>query len=192
MRVYWCDLAPLLAQPERLLGWCGGQGLSLTPYLRLDDAARHLAGARLRRLAGADGVPPARLSISHSGTLVVCARGAGPLGIDTEQVCPSAGPLPLSCLTHQERLWLDGQAQPSLAFLRLWTRKECLLKAEGGSLADLASLPCLVEGGLLLPRAGGLRFRELSILPGYVTSLCARKVAPVALRPLSLDQVFPL
>ncbi|HIT01845.1 MAG TPA: 4'-phosphopantetheinyl transferase superfamily protein [Candidatus Enterenecus merdae] len=192
MRVYWCDLAPLLTQPERFLGWCVSQGLSLAPYLRLDDAARHLAGAQLRRLAGADGAPPARLSISHSGALVVCARGAGPLGIDTEQVCPSTAPLPLSCLTGQECRWLAGQAQPSRAFLRLWTRKECLLKAEGGGLADLANLPCLVEGGLLRPRAGRLRLRELSILPGYVTSLCARKMGPVALRPLSLDQVFPL
>ncbi|HIT32695.1 MAG TPA: 4'-phosphopantetheinyl transferase superfamily protein [Candidatus Enterenecus stercoripullorum] len=193
MRVFWCDIRPLLAQPGPLIRWCSKQGLSLDAYLCLDDAVRHLAGLQLRRLAGA-GAPHSgdSISISHSGGLVVCALGATPLGLDTEEVRASPAALPAEYFTVQERRWINLQPQPLRAFFRLWTRKESLIKAEGSGLSRMLSLPSLVEKGILLEQVGPVFLWELPILPQrYVTSVCAGQPGQADLHALSVHQLFP-
>ena len=190
MRVYWCDVRPLLAEAEPFVRWCGRQGADLGDYLCLGDAIRHLAGLRLREIAGQAG-DWAAVSVSHGGGLAVCACGGGPLGIDAEEVVPPAGDLPLAWFTAGERAWLARQQHPLRAFFRLWTRKESLIKAENRVLADLPLLPSLVEGGVLLDRVGGLAVRELSLLPRYVTSIAAGDEGGAELIRLPVSEIFP-
>lgn len=191
MRVYWCDLSPLLVQPAPFLRWCGASGVSLEPYLRLDDALRHLAGRRLLQLALARERPGVHTNVSHSGALVLCACGETPLGIDGEEIDWSAPP-PEALLTAGERSWARAQEQPVRAFYRLWTRKESLIKAERRPLADLLVLPELVEDGRLRSRIGGLRLAELPLLPErYAVSVSAREIGPVDLIPVAPDRLFP-
>ena len=193
MRVFWCDIRPLLAQPDPFIRWCGQQGLSLDTYLRLDDAVRHLAGLQLRRVAGADASRSGdSISVSHSSGLVVCARGDAPLGLDTEEVCACPASLPAEYFTAQERRWINVQPQPLRAFFRLWTRKESLIKAEGSDLSRMRALPSLVEKGVLLEQVGPVFLWELPILPRrYVTSICAGQAGQADLRALSVHQLFP-
>ena len=63
------------------------------------------------------------------------------LGIDVEPLRPIA---PIAAvLTEAERAWIADQTDPSAAFLRLWVRKEALVKAGFGSLNDPLSLDAL-------------------------------------------------
>ena len=194
MHIFWCDITPILDEPDPFIRWCNAKGHSLAPYLRLDDAMRHLTGLQLRSLAGAESRHSAdSISVSHSGGLVVCARGSAPLGIDTEALCPSAAPLPLDSLTEPERQWVASQKQSLPAFLRLWTRQESLIKAEKSTLARMFSLPSLVENGVLVKQVGSVCFQELPILPDqYVTVLCAAPPIQTELFSLAFQQVFPL
>ena len=54
MHIFWCDITPILDEPDPFIRWCNAKGHSLAPYLRLDDAMRHLTGLQLRSLAGAE------------------------------------------------------------------------------------------------------------------------------------------
>ncbi|HMS36396.1 MAG TPA: 4'-phosphopantetheinyl transferase superfamily protein [Arachnia sp.] len=95
------------------------------------------------------GVPDVHVSLSHSRG-IVAASAAGPAcGVDVEPLRPIA-PID-AALTDAERMWLAAQAgtersrdpdQPGLsgAFLRLWVRKEALVKAGFGTLNDPRSL----------------------------------------------------
>lgn len=192
MHIYWCRITPLLHRPEPFLGWCAARGLSLAHYLCLDDALRHLAGLQLRRLAARRPQRGTQVSISHSGGLVVCAQGFGPLGIDTEALCAPRAPLPLDVFPPEEVHWIRRQRRPLAAFLQLWTRKEALLKARGGALSQMPDLPALVEGGKLLHRLGPLCLEPLPILPRqYVTSLCRPQGGPAAVTHLAAHRLFP-
>lgn len=191
MRVYWCDLQPYLDRPEPFLRWCGRQGVRLEEYLRLDDALRHLAGLRLRSMAAEREGPGSPANVSHSGGLAVCVCGRPAAGIDTEEIVPAPA-LPTEFLTGEERRWLRAQARPERAFFQLWTRKESLVKARRGTLAELPALPALVEGDALRDVVDGLRLLELPILPErYVTTLCRPGEGAVELARLPVEALFP-
>ena len=105
------------------------------------------------RVIGFDGY----ISVSHSGNLVMVAiTAAGPVGIDVEVATglPCATYLEILELvvTEAERPFVDSLA----AFLKVWTRKEAILKATGyglrASMADVVvsaphQKPCLISLG---------------------------------------------
>jgi enterobactin synthetase component F len=87
------------------------------------------------------GVPDVHVSLSHSRGVVAAAAAWSPCGIDVEPLRPIA---PIAAvLTEAERAWIADQTDPSAAFLRLWVRKEALVKAGFGSLNDPLSLDAL-------------------------------------------------
>ena len=192
MRVYWCDIQPVLDQPDLFLCWCRQQGIPPEDYLCLDDAIRHLAGLQLRHIAAEGGGAGLPANVSHSGGLVVCVCGNTAAGIDAEEIV-SSPTLPEGFLTPEEQRWIQAQEEPHRAFFRLWTRKESLIKAQHGVLADIPTLPPLVEKGVLLDTVDGLHIRELALLPRrYVVCLSCGETTPVELIPLSIHQIFPI
>ncbi len=85
------------------------------------------------------GRPDVGVSWSHSRDHLVAAATFGPCGIDVEG--PLTGPPPRRALTEAERRWVDSGGD----FIRLWTRKEALVKAGVAALDDVGSLDVLAD-----------------------------------------------
>ena len=75
-------------------------------------------------------------SVSHSGARLVLALAATRIGIDIEQRRPRPyRELASRAFVDSERAWIALQDDRILAFLRLWTAKEAVLKAAGLGIA---------------------------------------------------------
>jgi 4'-phosphopantetheinyl transferase len=76
------------------------------------------------------GVPDVHVSLAHTRGVVVAGAGWGPLGVDIESVdAPAPTPALMPELLAEAELSLVRSARDgSLAFLRYWVRKECLVK----------------------------------------------------------------
>ncbi|MDF1487218.1 4'-phosphopantetheinyl transferase family protein [Tessaracoccus caeni] len=87
------------------------------------------------------GFPEVHVSLSHSRGVVAAAAAWSPCGIDVEPLRPIS---PIArVLSASERSWLAHQPDPSAAFLRLWVRKEALVKAGFGTLDDPRSVDAI-------------------------------------------------
>jgi 4'-phosphopantetheinyl transferase len=112
-------------------------------------------------------------SLSHSSRLALVGVGRGaPLGVDVEHVRPlhDAPALARRVLTSEEHArWASEPTTPAL--LRLWVRKEAVVKATGEGLSrPLDELSVLDPAGV-----DGLRLIELeSVVSGYVAAVAVR------------------
>ena len=70
-------------------------------------------------------------NISHSGDYVVLAEADSPVGVDVERVADIGinDGLKNIALTEREKLWVKDSL---LRFYVVWTRKESLIKCDGG------------------------------------------------------------
>jgi 4'-phosphopantetheinyl transferase len=122
-----------------------------------------------------------RFNVSHYGGLALLAVATRtPVGIDVEGHRPrrNAERMAARYFPADENTWLGSlpPAEREAAFLRLWTRKEAVVKAVGGRLAQGLHLPV---GGdvpvLVRDRAGALpgtwRLHDLEVPAGYVATL---------------------
>ncbi len=107
------------------------------------------------------------ISISHTEDAVFSVSStACPVGIDGERsnkALPRADAFAERWLTERERAMLDGNPT---AFLRVWTRKEALLKLNGTGLGGLAHADTVTA-----LESGRVTFCELSLC-GAQVSLC--------------------
>ncbi|MFF5204437.1 4'-phosphopantetheinyl transferase superfamily protein [Streptosporangium sp. NPDC000396] len=99
-------------------------------------------------------VPELGVSLSHSHGYVCAAAGPGRIGVDAEHV--PAGPLDKSLASHALAPSERPLVRDNEALIRLWVRKEALIKRgeltlDGLRTTDLSALP--LEGSSL-PRAG--------------------------------------
>ncbi|MFG2621790.1 4'-phosphopantetheinyl transferase family protein [Streptomyces sp. NPDC048507] len=78
------------------------------------------------------GHPGVGLSLSHADGLVAAAAGPGALGIDVEPAARRPGPLRVlrRLLPEADLREAAAQPDPGPALLRLWVRREALLKAD--------------------------------------------------------------
>ncbi len=116
-------------------------------YLKLEDKQRCLAAGLLLRYAL--GPPyhnylrhneygkaylttpsPSHFNISHSGDYVALAIDTAPLGLDLEKITDFHPQIAKRCYTPEEQAWLTSQGS-NLAFFKLWTGKEAVMKATG-------------------------------------------------------------
>ncbi|HYY80382.1 MAG TPA: 4'-phosphopantetheinyl transferase superfamily protein [Actinomycetes bacterium] len=135
-------------------------------------------------------LPGLRLSLSHTSGYVAAMAGWGPVGVDAERsgrALPDDG-LAALALSRAERALLDGAADRDGAFLRLWVRKEALVKLGELSLdalaaADLSGLP------MVPARTASHRWRGLHLLDwshaaaGVRVQGAAAAAGPVRLEP---------
>jgi 4'-phosphopantetheinyl transferase len=160
----------------------------LGDLLSVDPRSLRFAPSRCMRCGGPHGKPvlagdhAGRLhfSLSHSGLAVAVAAGDAPVGVDLEEVRPRAATdLAARFFSEDERRLVAGAADPGAAFVRLWTRKEALLKATGeGITGGLASVPALSPPGadptapLRVVRAGrDWTITDLDAPPGYAAAV---------------------
>jgi 4'-phosphopantetheinyl transferase len=127
-------------------------------------------------------------NVSHSGGLALLAVAVGaPVGVDVE------GPrqrgnlerLAARFFPPDESAWLASLAPAGReeAFLRLWTRKEAVVKAVGGRLAQGLCLPVAGRAPVLVrdPRRalpGVWRLLDLEVPTGYVATLAVSSSGP--------------
>ncbi len=109
-------------------------------------------------------------SISHSADLVVCAVGDKPVGIDIEKREPVKKRKTYPLFSGKESEYVNGAEDSSLAFLTLWTRKEAVVKAEGGTLADMANFSLVNEDLSLKPTVKNLLLKT-EITADYLISV---------------------
>lgn len=118
--------------------------------------------------------PP--FSLAHRKGHAVLLTGAPCVGVDLECLLPRdfAALLPWFADDAQQR-WFAAQADARLAFYRLWTFKEALLKALGADFADLRSL------SLETPAPPGLRWQRYAwLLEGeWLVSAVLASAAPL-------------
>ncbi len=82
------------------------------------------------RVGGGD--PPLHISAAHAGSHVAVALGPSPVGVDVEPLDADAGAVESALSPAETRsLAALGGAQRRVAGLRIWVRKEAVLKATG-------------------------------------------------------------
>ena len=156
-------------------------------------AARRFTTGRaaLRRTLGAlCGVPAASLglatgpngkpylpggpefNLSHSGPVALFVVAKFPVGIDVEAYRPLEHGLAPLVFTTAERAYLASLSKPEreTAVVRGWTRKEAVIKAQGGSIADLQAITVLPD-----PILPGWQVVDLPFPPGHAASVAAAR-----------------
>jgi 4'-phosphopantetheinyl transferase len=157
---------------RRVLGACLARPADRLEFITDANGKPHLADA-----AGL------HFNLAHTGDLMVLAVTAGsPVGVDVERVreLKDACGIARRFFTARESGWLQGRRGKglSLAFFRLWTRKEAILKATGEGLSrGLEVLELLDKRGRLLPSVsrgspGAVwRLHALEPAAGFVAAL---------------------
>ena len=156
------------------------QRLELAAFLgRNPDAVRYERSPHGRPLlaAPARGRHDVDFNISHSGdVLLLGITTGGRIGVDVEAWVSdhTADRAPLwETLSEREADWVAAHDDAYAAFVRLWTRKEAVVKALGTGLPDnLPALDVLMTAGsteamLRAPDGVSLKVVDLPSPPGY-------------------------
>ena len=134
------------------------------------------------------GVPPVGFNVSHSGDrfVVSIALGMEP-GVDVERIRPRRGIEGLSrrFFSPAEQTEVAAAPDPLIAFYRIWTRKEAVIKADGRGVGigldrfdvNAGEPPCLRDArweGAAPREATRWSIHALEASPGYAAALAVR------------------
>jgi 4'-phosphopantetheinyl transferase len=165
---------------RQILSGCIGIPPEAIAYETSEKGKPHLAN---------EGVPTLEFNITHSADLMLMAVVRGePVGVDVERVRPMDDGLRIAkrFFSEHESSWLNGLSsqEQDLAFFRLWTRKEALLKATGdGITGGLAEAEVVAPDNTFAPtvtfesKASGRttwHLTELEPARGFIGALAAR------------------
>ena len=149
-----------------------GRALSLGVSLLLEQALREAGITEFELSLEPQGKPALvhqdlHFSLSHSGTIAVCALSCSPIGADVELIKPLRTQGVLRFLHPDEAAEIQQSEDPALAFIRIWTRKESYGKRNGTGIAyDMKGI------SFLDPRPEDpYRFHELCT-DGYMITVC--------------------
>ena len=129
-----------------------GRRLSAAAYLLLCEGLRQEYGITEPPVFGyheggkpfIEGHPDIHFNLSHCREAAICVIAPHPIGVDVESVRRFKEDLALYTMNDQEMEQITCDVRPDIAFIRLWTMKEALLKMTGeGIRNDLKNL--LVE-----------------------------------------------
>ncbi|MGW4804373.1 4'-phosphopantetheinyl transferase family protein [Kitasatospora sp. NPDC004272] len=129
--------------------------------------------------------PGTHLSLSHTHGVIAAAAGPVPVGVDVEYLGRrDSAPATLQhVLAPAEAALVQGHPDPAAAFLRLWVRKEALIKLGRATLDTLGELDLshLPLDPPTAHRDGDLHYLELTTTAAVFT---AAATVPVRLREL--------
>lgn len=112
------------------------------------------------------GYPDIYFSLSHCRQAVACAVGDRPLGVDVESIGRYNEGLVRYTMNDREQAFIEAAPQPDVAFIRLWTMKEALLKLTGEGITD--------DIKHALDNASSYRFTTVERQQqGYVYTVCS-------------------
>lgn len=171
MELFWTPTAGLSAAAAHVPGRSRAPG-SAFAWALLAWAVRQVWGMDLPEVAVYENgkpyfpaYPELHFSLSHTGTAVLVALSAHPVGADVERrraVRPAL-----------ERL-ADGSGD--LELFELWTLRESCYKLTGRG--SLRTLPFSRAGGVILPPEPGLRCRLYAEIPGCAAAACSFAETP--------------
>ncbi|MFE4975954.1 4'-phosphopantetheinyl transferase family protein [Kitasatospora sp. NPDC056651] len=129
--------------------------------------------------------PGVHVSLSHTRGVVAAGAGFQPIGVDVELSARggSLGSVARRVLAPAELALVEADPEPERAFLRLWVRKESLIKIGRATLdtlgrIDLSALPLAVPPGSPLRS----RHEDLHLLdwtdPEHAAAVAAVSTAP--------------
>lgn len=78
-----------------------------------------------------EGHPDVHFNLSHCHEAAICAVSDHPVGIDIESIRPFKDSLARYTMNDDELRLIHHSTHPEVAFIRLWTMKEALLKLTG-------------------------------------------------------------
>ena len=88
-------------------------------------------------------------SLSHSGSLAVCAISDKPVGIDVEKVHQADLRVAERMFTPREQYYmLSDKRKIQTRFFELWTKKEAYIKRNGLTLSDMPSFDVMGDQSL--------------------------------------------
>lgn len=211
MTIFWCRTDPWLAAPHVVEYFCEREGILTQDFFRMEELVPHAAGRFLLRMGFRQyrpdrGLPPVQqipggkphfpggklaFSISHAGSVAVCAISEYEIGVDVEQVT-DVEPSLLSILRPEELACFRRfpKAEQARIFHRLWTQKESLIKARGGTLADIFDQESVITPDLLWKNClDGFFLRSLPFPEaGYILSVSARAEESAVITRLELPR----
>lgn len=82
------------------------------------------------------GHPEIFFNLSHCREAVACVVSDRPVGIDVESIRSYNDSLVRYTMSEEEVARIEASEDPSVAFIRLWTMKEALLKQTGTGICD--------------------------------------------------------
>lgn len=80
--------------------------------------------------------PEIHFNLSHCKTAVACVLGDEPVGVDVERIRKYDAQLARYTMNEQELQEIEASTDRARAFIRLWTKKEALLKLTGEGIRD--------------------------------------------------------
>lgn len=194
--------------PDRFLHLLGSlspkeQG-KINRFKRWQDAHASLYGKLLLQRAMSDlRIPPMELqytkydkpffdapfdfNISHSGNCVACAvSDTVRVGVDVELVKDMNLDDFSSFFTQMEMEAIAGSPAPAAEFFKVWTRKEAVIKADGGGLnLDLRQIYALAD---IVPLNGiNWHLQAVAAPLGYVLHVCSDRVAQVLVNNVVIE-----
>lgn len=119
-------------------------------------------------------------SLSHSGSLALCAFGDAALGADIQQIKEPIPQKTSKIFSSQEKEYLlskEGRGRVE-AFYKIWTRKESLMKWDGRGLRLPMQGFSVVQNDMpvsVMAFEGKTVFFRDYKLPGYVISICVEQ-----------------
>lgn len=209
VEVFWLDVGRYVGDPGRPIPHDVARSVMPCDRARVDRLARHpdrvrsvfsrhlLRTVLSRRLACGphdltlgrdeagkpfahlDGKPAPHFNLSHAGRYVVVAVACCPVGVDVEEIRPTAdlADVARDHFSADERAWLSGD--PAGRFFALWTRKEALLKAMGHGLGVDTTRLVVIPGP---DRAGDWLIRSLDLLEGHALAVAWREAPRASAR----------
>ena len=115
---------------------------------------------------GIVGHPEIHFNLSHCNEAVLCVTDDSPIGVDVESVRAFDEEVARYAMNDDELQLIHQVPRPDVAFTRLWTQKEAILKRSGQGLTTRAALRDLLRSNslpLLTVESPDLR---------YVYSIC--------------------
>ena len=176
--VYLADNITLRSQARLLLALAAKEQYGLSPLPPISRAERGKPFFPDH--------PEINFSLSHSGTLALCALDSAPVGADIQTAAPRRPAMVERCCSPEERVWLAGRGDSPEAFALLWSLKEAMVKhsGKGLTLPISAIRPPLPRGEETLLEQDGLYFR-LYAGPGWRGAVCGLTPPPeLRRRPL--------
>ena len=116
-----------------------GRRLSVAAYLLLKEGLRQEYGIETAPIFGyhdsgkpfIEDHPDIHFNLSHCREAAICALSDHPVGVDIESIREYKNSLAEYTMNEQELEAIRGTVRPDVAFIRLWTMKESLLKLTG-------------------------------------------------------------
>lgn len=121
-------------------------------------------------------------NLSHSGPLALFAIADFPVGVDVEAVRGVEDGIAAMVFNTEEQAEWAASPDRQAAFFRGWTRKEAVVKAKAGSLADVLSFRVSLGHKPVLWGEDGWQLTDVAVPRGYAAALAAPRVGWTVIR----------